>query len=58
MEERGGNERMSGGTAERKHKGVGGRGWPRVEVRHRGWRERWRNKEQAGLLKRMRPNSS
>ena len=38
----------------------GGRvgGWPRVEVKHGGWRERWRNNEQAGLLKRMRPNSS
>lgn len=28
----------------------GGGGWPRVEVRHGGWREQWRNNEQPGLL--------
>lgn len=39
-------------------RGLEGGRWPRVEVRHRGWRERWRNNEQAGPLKRMRPNSS
>lgn len=44
------NERMSGGMAERKQKGGGSVGWPRVEVRHGGWREQWRNNEQAGLL--------
>lgn len=36
------NERMSGGKAERKTEEGGGR--------HGGWREQWRNNEQAALL--------
>lgn len=47
------NERMSGGTArkQKRRRGWGGGvRWPRVEVRHGGWREHRRNNEQAGLL--------
>lgn len=43
------NERMSGGTAEQKHKG-GGHVWPHAEVRYGGWKEQWRNNEQTDLI--------
>lgn len=43
------NESMSGTMAEQKHKGRGS-ACPRVDVKRGGWREQWRNNEQAGPL--------
>lgn len=40
---------MSGMMAEQKQKGWGS-GCPRVDVKHGGRREQWRNNEQAGPL--------